>query len=128
MKHWKEGDFVTPTVETDHPEDPVGQVLGVSPMSGVLVRFPLAGDGFFHPDDLTSADRSQFYKTSSWRIGDTVTPTVDTDHAYDPVGTITEISEYGDLRILFPRAGERWYPPTRVTAADPSQLSHQSGD
>ncbi|UUU25127.1 hypothetical protein [Streptomyces sp. DSM 40750] len=120
MARWHEGDIVTPNVPTDHPEDPVGEVVMANPDGGVLVVFPLAGHEIYHPDELAPAERSRLYKESGWRVGDTVTPTIEIDHAYDRVGTITTITEHGDVVVLFPRAGERHYAPTCLAPADPS--------
>ncbi|EKX67562.1 hypothetical protein Sipo8835_00300 [Streptomyces ipomoeae] len=122
MTRWHEGDVVTPKVPTDHPEDPVGEVVMAASDGGVLVVFPLAGHEIYHPDDLAPAERSRLHREHSWRVGDTVTPVIEVDHDYDPVGTITRIGEYGDIVVLFPRAGERHFAPTGLAPADPARL------
>ncbi|MEU6622023.1 hypothetical protein ABZ926_14815 [Streptomyces litmocidini] len=55
MTEWSVGDRVTPTVNTDHPEDPVGEVVMVTANGGVLVKFPGAGAEVYRPDELTAA-------------------------------------------------------------------------
>lgn len=55
MTQWAEGDRVTPVVPTDHPEDPVGEVVMITANGGVMVKFPLAGAEVYSPDELTRA-------------------------------------------------------------------------
>lgn len=55
MTRWTEGDLVAPVVPTDHPEDPVGEVVMITANGGVLVTFPLAGAEVYSPDELTRA-------------------------------------------------------------------------
>jgi hypothetical protein len=52
---WAEGDKVTPAVPTDHPEDPVGEVVMITANGGVMVKFPLAGAEVYSPEELTRA-------------------------------------------------------------------------
>jgi hypothetical protein len=42
-------------VPTDHPEDPVGEVVMITANGGVMVKFPLAGAEVYSPDELTRA-------------------------------------------------------------------------
>ncbi|MEU6657848.1 hypothetical protein [Streptomyces sp. NPDC046821] len=55
MTQWVEGDKVIPVVPTDHPEDPVGEVVMITANGGVMVNFPLAGAEVYSPDELARA-------------------------------------------------------------------------
>ncbi|WP_190094568.1 hypothetical protein [Streptomyces melanogenes] len=45
--------------ETDHPEDPIGEVISTTPLGEVLVVFPLAGAEIHDPDELVAAPRDE---------------------------------------------------------------------
>lgn len=56
---WSAGDRVVPVVETDHPEDPAGEVAMITASGGVLVRFPQAGAEIYAPEELRAADAGE---------------------------------------------------------------------
>lgn len=55
MNDWSTGDRVTVTVETDHPEDLVGEVVMTTADGGVVVNFPHTGAEVHRPEDLAPA-------------------------------------------------------------------------
>ena len=61
MQHWSVGDRVTVTVPTDHPEDPVGEVVMLTTFGEVVVKFPKAGTEIHPPNHLTRAPRAPLH-------------------------------------------------------------------
>ncbi|WP_206506695.1 hypothetical protein [Streptomyces chrestomyceticus] len=55
MKQWHKGDRVMAAGETDHPEDPIGEVVSTTVLGEVIVVFPLAGAEMHDPDELVPA-------------------------------------------------------------------------
>ncbi|MEV5982816.1 hypothetical protein [Streptomyces sp. NPDC052114] len=52
---WVVGDRVAAAVETDHPEDPIGEVVMITADGGIVVNFPQAGAEIYGPDELVAA-------------------------------------------------------------------------
>ncbi|MCY0927914.1 hypothetical protein OTB20_17180 [Streptomyces sp. H27-H1] len=55
MNDWSIGDRVTLTTATDHPEDPVGEVVMKTADGGIVALFPQAGAEVHRPEDLAPA-------------------------------------------------------------------------
>lgn len=55
MNDWSIGDRVTVTIDTDHPEDPLGEVVMKTADGAVVVNFPHAGAEVHRPQDLAPA-------------------------------------------------------------------------
>ncbi|MEU7260589.1 hypothetical protein AB0B21_32975 [Streptomyces rimosus] len=55
MKQGHKGDRVMVAGETDHPEDPIGEVASTTVLGEVIVVSPLAGAEMHDPDQIVPA-------------------------------------------------------------------------